>query len=185
MRWRSLGLCTSTLTSRSLFITIANLKDLYIDQLQDLYTANRQSLEATRELRKSATAGELREALDAGIEGIQDGLTKIGLLIKGHNAESTGEFCKGMEGLVKEARAHAINASIADNETRDASIITQYQRMVHYALAGYGTTLAFAKRLNLSADAKVLEACLDQTYSGDRTMTEMATNGVNKQAMAA
>ena len=162
-----------------------NLKDLYIDQLQDLYSANRQSLEATRELRKTATTGKLREALDAGIEGINDGLTQLSLLIKGHNAEPTGEFCKGMEGLVKEARAHAINANIADDETRDASIITQYQRMVHYALAGYGTALAFAKRLDLSSDAKVIENCLDRTYSGDRTMTEIAMNGVNKQAMAA
>lgn len=158
-------------------ITIVNLKDLY--------SANRQSLEATRELRKSATAKELREALDAGIDGINDGLTKVGLLIKGYSAEPTGEFCKGMEGLVKEAHAHAIDANIADDDTRDASIITQYQRMVHYAIAGYCSALAFAKRLNLATDAEVLEVCLNQTYSGDRTMTEIATKGVNQSAMAA
>ncbi len=163
-------------------MSIQNLKDLYIDQLQDIYSANRQSLEATRKLRENASAQDLREALDAGVEGIEEGLEKVEVLIKGHNADPTGEFCKGMEGLVKEAKAHAINAEIADADTRDASIITQYQRMTHYGLAGYGTASAFAKRLGLKQEASVLDTCLDNTYGGDRTMTAIATGEVNKQA---
>ena len=166
-------------------MAIQNLKDLYIDQLQDIYSANRQSLEVTKQLREKASSDDLRQALDAGVDGIADGIQKLDVLIKGHNADPTGEFCKGMEGLVKEAKAHAINADIEDAETRDASIITQYQRMTHYALAGYGTSLAFANRLGLEQDASVLKTCLDETYGGDRTMTSIATNGVNKEAMAA
>jgi ferritin-like metal-binding protein YciE len=163
-------------------MSIQNLKDLYIDQLQDIYSANRQSLEATRQLREMASADDLRSALDAGVNGIEEGIAKVEVLIKGHNADPTGEFCKGMEGLVKEAKAHAINADIADADTRDASIITQYQRMTHYALAGYGTAAAFAKRLNLEQDAAILDKCLDDTYGGDRTMTAIATGEVNKEA---
>jgi ferritin-like metal-binding protein YciE len=90
-----------------------------------------------------------------------------------------------MEGLVKEAHAHAINADIADKDTLDASIIAQYQRMTHYGLAGYGTAAAFAKRLGLDQDASVLETCLDNTYGGDRTMTSIATGEVNREAATA
>lgn len=166
-------------------MTIQNLKDLYIDQLQDIYSANRQSLEATRKLRETATSDELGEALEAGKVGIQEGMGKVGVLIKDHRAEPSGEFCKGMEGLVKEAEAHAIQADIADNDVRDAAIITQYQRMAHYGMAGYGTAAAFAERLGLKEDAQVLRKCLDETKSGDVRMTGIAVGGVNKQAVAA
>lgn len=61
-------------------------------------------------------------------------------------------------------------------------IITQYQRMVHYALAGYGSVVAFANRLGLDDDAAKLQKLLDETYDGDRHMTAIATGGVNKAA---
>ena len=166
-------------------MAIQTLKDLYIDQLQDIYSANRQSLEATRKLRETAASDELGEALEAGRAGIQEGLGKIGVLIREHNAEPSGEFCKGMEGLVKEAEAHAINANIADDDVRDASIISQYQRMAHYGMAGYGTAAAFAARLGFTNDAQVLRKCLDDTKSGDARMTGIAVSDVNKQAVAA
>jgi ferritin-like metal-binding protein YciE len=88
-----------------------------------------------------------------------------------------------MEGLVNEVDAHVLEADFGDDATRDAMIITQYQRMVHYALAGYGCLLAFANRLNLDQDAAILQKQLDETYDGDRRMTAIATDGgVNKKA---
>ena len=87
-----------------------------------------------------------------------------------------------MEGLVKEARSHGIEEDITDPDARDAMIITQYQRMAHYAIAGYGCLEAFAKRLDLKDDAQKLQKCLDATYHGDKTMTQIATGGINKAA---
>ena len=66
----------------------------------------------------------------------------------------------------------------------DASIITQYQRMAHYGIAGYGTAKAFAKRLGLKDDALRIETMLDNTYSGDRHMTDLAEGKINAKAMA-
>ncbi|TRD11540.1 ferritin-like domain-containing protein [Erythrobacter insulae] len=166
-------------------MTIRTLTDLYIDQLQDIYSANRQSLEATKKLRDAATSPDLTRALDDGVKGIEDGMAQVKNLITGHKADPTGEFCKGMEGLVKEAKAHAINADITDSDVRDASIISQYQRMVHYALAGYGTAVAFAGRLELENDVKTLRNCLNETYEGDRRMTQIASGEVNEKALAA
>ena len=87
-----------------------------------------------------------------------------------------------MEGLVNEARAHALKEDFSSDAVRDAVIITQYQRMAHYAIAGYGCLEAFAKRLDLKDDAQKLQKCLDATYHGDKTMTQIATGGINKAA---
>jgi ferritin-like metal-binding protein YciE len=88
-----------------------------------------------------------------------------------------------MEGLVAEAHAHVLDAEFGNDDVRDAMIITQYQRMVHYALAGYGCLVAFANRIGKDGEAAQLQTLLDHTYDGDRRMTQIATEGgVNKAA---
>lgn len=165
-------------------MTLSTLKDVYIDQLQDLYSANKQSLEATKKLRDSATAEQLASALKRGVAGIEQGLETVEKIIRQHDANPTGEFCKGMEGLVKEIHAHVLDADFADDDVRDAMMIAQYQRMVHYGLAGYGCVVAFAKRLDLYDDAHALQDCLNETYGGDRVMTKIAEGDVNAAAAA-
>lgn len=165
-------------------MTLSTLKDVYIDQLQDLYSANKQSLEATKKLRDSATQSDLSSALKRGVAGIEQGLETVENIIRKHDSDPDGEFCKGMEGLVKEVRAHVLEAEFDDDDVRDAMIITQYQRMVHYGLAGYGCVVAFAKRLDLHDDAHALQDCLNETYGGDRVMTKIAEGDVNAAAAA-
>ncbi|MHA7820352.1 MAG: DUF892 family protein [Erythrobacter sp.] len=166
-------------------MTISTLKDLYIDQLQDIYSANKQSLAVTKQLRETASSTDLTTALEEAVTGISEGMEQVKGLIEGYDANPNGEFCKGMEGLVKEAKAHAINADIDDKDVLDASIITQYQRMAHYAMAGYGTATAFAERLGLEDDAATLRKCLEETRGGDIRMTGIAVGEINKEAMAA
>lgn len=166
-------------------MTISTLKDLYVDQLQDLYSANRQALKATQELHEAAHSAELRKALSAGAEGIEEGMAQLKSLIESHDANPRGEHCRGMEGLVAEARAHGVEADFSDEDVRDASIIAQYQRMTHYGISGYGTAAAFARRLGLEEDAGVLAQCLEDTRGGDRKMTAIASGEVNPAAAEA
>lgn len=161
-----------------------SLRDVYVDQLQDLYSACKQSHGATRSLHDAASNSELKSALQDGVKGIETGMSEIERLCRSHDVDPGGEHCKGMEGLVAESRAHALEEEFGDDDTRDAMIVTQYQRMAHYAIAGYGCVLAFAKRLNLDDDASVLERCLDSTYDGDRRLTDIATAGLNADAAA-
>lgn len=163
-------------------MTMNTLKDVYLDQLQDLYSACKQSLDVTVKLSGAAKDKDLSEALIAGGNGISEGMEALRSMCQDHDVDPTGEHCKGMEGLVKEAHAHALDETFGDDDTCDAMIITQYQRMVHYALAGYGCLLAFANRLELDADGAKLQKMLDETYEGDRHMTQIATGGVNKAA---
>lgn len=163
-------------------MALNDLKDVYHDQLQDLYSACKQSMAATTELGRAATDDELKRALNDGVQGIADGMEKLTELCNDHGIDPNGEHCKGMEGLVKEARAHGLEEDFGDDAARDAMIITQYQRMCHYAIAGYGCVAAFAKRLKLSDDAVRLNECLEHCYSGDEHMSAIAAGGVNAQA---
>ena len=165
-------------------MAFSSLKDIYIDQMQDIYSACKQSKAATQKLHDAATDEELKKALKAGAVGIQDGMDTLSEIIKGHGEDPTDEFCKGMEGLVKEVHAHVLDEDFSDDDVRDAMIITQYQRMAHYAIAGYGCCKAFAKRLDQTDDVTKLDKCLDASYDGDRHMTEIATGSVNKSAAA-
>ncbi len=158
------------------------LKDLYVDQLRDIYSACKQSRDVTVELERAATDPGLKEALHSGHEGISAGMTMLEELISGHGEKPSGEHCKGMEGLVKEARAHALEETFTDDAVRDASIITQYQRMAHYAIAGYGCVKAFAGRLDLPEEVAKLDEHLGHTYDGDERMTALATGSINADA---
>lgn len=164
-------------------MTINTLEDLFHDQLQDQWSANTQALNVLTQLGEAAQDSDLSKALIAGSNGIQQGIRTVEEICNRHGIAPNGEDCKGMAGLVAEARAHALEEDFADPDVRDACIITQYQRMVHYALAGYGSLVAFANRLGHDQDGAKLQDCLDHTYDGDRTMTAIATGGVNAAAV--
>lgn len=163
-------------------MALDTLKDLYIDQLQDLHSACEQSRDVVGDLAEAAHDPELRDALKAGVAGIEDGIATLKTVLEGHGADPAGAHCKGMEGLAAEARAHGLQEEFGDKDVQDAMIITQYQRMTHYALAGYGSCVAFAKRLGLHEDATRIGHNLDKTYDGDRRFTDIATSGVNRDA---
>ncbi|WP_187431366.1 Protein YciF [Roseobacter fucihabitans] len=165
-------------------MSIDTLEDLYLEQLKDIYSANKQAHDVTKAMAEAATDKGLADALMAGAKGIETGNHALEVIAKGHDESPSGEHCKGMEGLVKEARAHALDESFGEDAVRDAMIVTQYQRLVHYAIAGYGCLAAFADRLELDNDAEKLKKCLDASYDGDRTMTDLATGGINQYAVA-
>ena len=163
---------------------IKNLKDLYLDGVKDMYSACKQAIPVTQEMAKAAKDADLKAALEASVKGTQDGMAAMEKLARAHDEDPAGEHCKGMEGLVTEARKHALEAEFADDEVQDAAIIAQYQRLAHYAITGYGTLKAWAKRLDLAEDAKVLDECTASTYEGDEDMTKIAVKGgVNKAAL--
>lgn len=165
-------------------MTINSLKDVYLDQLQDLYSADMQALKATEQLKGAATDADLVRALQSGVHGISRGIESLAKLCSDHDIDPTAKHCRGMEGLAKEARAHAVEEDFGDDDARDAMIITQYQRMAHYGIAGYGCLVAFANRLGLDGDAAVLRECLDSTYDGDHHMSALAMGGINKAAIS-
>lgn len=163
-------------------MAIKNLHDLYVEQLKDLYSACKQSMTIVTEMGRVAKSRELSEALIAGNQGIARGMESLAQICSKHDTDPTGEHCRGMEGLVNEARKHAIETDFGDEDTQDAAIISQYQRLTHYAIAGYGCVRTFANRLDYDSDGATLQECLDSTREGDEHMTRIAEGGVNQKA---
>ena len=163
-------------------MSIQTLQDLYIDQLQDLYSANRQSLKVTEKLAEKAHNPKLQDALKRGVSGIEDGINAVEGLIRKHKADPRGEFCQGMEGLVKEARKHALEADIEDPDVRDVLIVAQYQCMCHYGIAGFGTAKAFAEALGNKDHASKLDTITSEIYDADENMTDLAERSINLEA---
>lgn len=162
---------------------ITDLKDLYVDELKDLWSANDQMLRALKKIAPKATDKKLKEMLVTSQDGITGHTELLKSLIEGQDEKVSKEHCKGMEGLAAEALKHTIEEPPEKGPALDAAIITQYQRMTHYGIAGFGTVAAFAKALKLTEDSKKLKAATKDIYGGDDFMTQLAETTVNIAAL--
>ncbi|MDB5891516.1 MAG: hypothetical protein JWP47_2347 [Polaromonas sp.] len=161
---------------------IATLKELYVDELKDLWSANDQMAKALPKILPQAQNQKLIDMLQGSQKGIAKHTELLKALIQKHDNEVKKEHCKGMEGLVQEAIKHTIDEAPEDGPVLDAAIIAQYQRMTHYGITGFGTVMAFAQALKLGDDAKKLEAAVKDMYTNDELMTELAESAVNVSA---
>lgn len=159
-----------------------NLKDLYIEELGDLWSANDQMVNVVRDMAGKAGDGDLGDRLETSADGIQKHTDQIKKLLKVCGESDAKEHCKGMEGLVKEAKKHALEADIDDSDVRDVAIIAQYQRMCHYGIAGFGTAAAFADALGKDDQANTLREMVEDIYSADDYMSNLAERSVNLNA---
>lgn len=153
-----------------------NLKELYFDQLRDLFSAEQQLLRALPEMVTYASCPTLREALSKHLEETKkhkDRLEKIG---RGHGITLEGEDCDAMRGLIKEAKKHIEQADAGD--VRDVEMIACLNRIEHYEIAGYGVAKSFAKSLTFDDDVPLLDATLDEEGGADDVLTHLATGGL-------
>ena len=132
-------------------------------------------------LADKASDPKLKERLSKAAEGIKDHTATVEKLLK-DCGQSEKEHCKGMEGLVKEAKKHVIEADIDDDDVRDVVIVAQYQRMCHYGICGFGTAKAFAEALGKDDHAAKLDSITADIYGADENMTDLAERSVNLQA---
>ncbi|MEB8386741.1 DUF892 family protein [Rhodobacteraceae bacterium KMM 6894] len=158
------------------------LRDLYIEELQDLWSANDQMSEVVSAMADKAADSRLADRLSSAKDGIDQHTRLLKSLLEDTNAEVKKEHCKGMEGLVKEARKHALDADMS-GAALDVAIIAQYQRLCHYGIAGFGTTKAFAEALGADDAVSQLDQALDKIYGSDEFMTELAERSRNLDAM--
>lgn len=161
---------------------IDTLEDLYLEQLRDIHSAATQALEVATSMSDAASDGQLTKAIGAGVLGLQNGIAALEGIASRHEEDPIGQPCKGMEALVNDARTQAIHETFGDDAARDAMIIAQYHRLIHYTIAGYGYLAAFADRLHLDDDMAAMKHCLAVAYGDDRTMTWLATGVADRDA---
>ena len=161
---------------------MTTLKDLYTEELQDLWSANDQMSNVVSAMADKASDSKLADRLSSAKDGIDQHTRLLKSLLDDTDAEMKKEHCKGMEGLVKEARKHALDSDMS-GAALDVAIIAQYQRLCHYGIAGFGTAKAFAEALGQDDAAQKLDQALDKIYGSDDFMTELAERSRNLDAM--
>jgi ferritin-like metal-binding protein YciE len=162
----------------------SDLHELYLHLIADTISANRQMAAIVGEMADVAVDDRLAEMLETTEVKLPEHNAKLEEILQRHGGSARTDHCPGMQGLVDEARTHAIEMQTEDDAVRDAAIIFAVQQMSHYGLAGYGTLAAVARTLGHDADAEALDADLDDIYDADRYLTFIAEMKVNKQAAA-
>ena len=159
-----------------------DLREVYLDELKDLWSANDQMKTVVEKLAGVAKDSRLKSMLDKSVGGIQKHTELLKDLLAENGEELAKEHCKGMQGLVAEAKKHALDEKFDDDAVRDVVIIAQYQRMSHYGLAGFGTAAAYATALGNKAAATQLRKIVADIYGGDQYATKLAETSVNCDA---
>jgi ferritin-like metal-binding protein YciE len=161
---------------------LESLKDLFIDELRDLYDAENQITEALPKLIEKAKYPQLKSALQEHLEVTRGQIQRLENIFERLQEKATGESCKGMKGLIKEGDDMA--GRDGDSAVIDAAIISSAQRVEHYEIAGYGTVRTYAELLGEREMAQLLQQTLDEEKQADQTLNEIAKT-INVQARAA
>jgi ferritin-like metal-binding protein YciE len=149
-----------------------SLRDLYIEQLQDLYSAENQLVKALPKMAKAATSEELRTAITEHLQVTKNQARRLEEIFSNLGEDPKGTKCKGMEGLV--AEGSEVLEEDMDDDVRDAALIAAAQRVEHYEIAGYGTVRTYANLLGEDEAAAALEEILNEEKEADTKLSSIA-----------
>jgi ferritin-like metal-binding protein YciE len=159
---------------------INSLDQLYVQKLQMIYDAERQTLEAFPRLTQMVQNDDLRTGMEAHRQQTEDQARQVEQLVRARDGQTQGMTCLSMRALIQEAEQTL--PSIQDPDTRDAFIIAAQQAVEHHEMAAYGTARTWAQELGYDDDAAMLQSILDQEGSTDKLLSDVAERRVNPQA---
>jgi len=162
-------------------LKLNSFRDLYLEELRDLYSAENQLVKALPKMAKAASDSKLKAAFTAHLGQTKTHVSRLERIFRQLGEESGGETCQAMKGLIEEGEL-MIKAD-GDRNVRDAGLIGAAQRVEHHEMAGYGTTRSLAQRLGASAAAELLQQTLDEEGEADHLLTELAESEANVHAI--
>ena len=157
-----------------------SLRQLYIDELKDLYSAETQIVKALPKLAKASSSAELRQAFEEHLRQTSQQVSRLEEIFDMLDEKPTGKKCLGMEGLVKEG-AETMKKEEYAGALMDAALIGVAQRVEHYEIASYGTVLAFCELMGEADHANLIEQTLQEEKQADENLTRLAEE-INAQA---
>jgi ferritin-like metal-binding protein YciE len=160
-----------------------SLKDLFIHEIKDLYSAETQLTDALPKMAEKATDDKLKNAFKSHLEETKKQKERLEKISQMLDIDIKGEKCEAMAGLIKEGK-EALEMK-GDDEVRDAALIGAAQRVEHYEMAGYGTARNYAKRLGFGDAASLLEETLNEEKTADSKLNDIAISRVNERAQNA
>ena len=158
---------------------INNLRDVFIEQLKDIYSAETQLTKALPKMAKAASSPDLQKGFEEHLEQTKGHVARLEQIFDGLDESPKGQKCKAMEGLIKEG-SEAIEED-ASPAAKDSLLIAAAQRVEHYEIAAYGTVKAFAALLNEDEAGELLDQTLQEEVETDEKLTTVAET-INAEA---
>ena len=163
--------------------SIDSMNALLLDELRDIYDAEKRLTKAIPKLAKKATSDELRSALEEHLEETEQQVQRLEQAFEHLGERAKAKPCAGMRGIIEEGDEH-VGEDYDDDDLRDAVIIGSAQRVEHYEIAAYGTAIAHARLLEHDEVVGLLEESLAEEKAADKKLTEIAESVVNLEAMS-
>jgi ferritin-like metal-binding protein YciE len=160
---------------------IDSLRKLYLDELKDIYSAEKQLLQALPRMAKKAKNPQLRQGFEKHVEQTRGQIERLDRIFELIGKAARGKKCKGMEGLIEEAKE--MMQEDMEDDVMDAALISSAQKSEHYEIASYGTLRTYAELLGEKEHSKLLQQTLDEEGMMDKELTKLAEQ-VNVEAMA-
>jgi ferritin-like metal-binding protein YciE len=160
-----------------------SMRELLIDELSDLYSAEKQLVEALPKMAKAASCEKLRTAFQDHLTVTQGHVQRLEEAFQELGDKPKRKKCKAMEGLIEEGAEIIKKKGLP--EVKDVALIGAAQRVEHYEMAAYGTSRAIAESLELSSIAELLQQTLDEERDADTELNNLAMTEVNADAVAA
>ena len=159
-----------------------NLREALVDEIRDLYNAEKQLTKALPKLAKASTNDELREAFESHLEETEGHVTRLERVFELLDEKVRGKHCAGMAGIIEEG-SETLQEDMED-AVMDACIIKSAQSAEHYEIGSYGTAIAWAEALDLGEVAEILNETLAEEKAADEKLTALAESGINEAATA-
>jgi len=160
---------------------LESLKDLYLEQLKDLYSAESQIVDALPKMAEAATSPDLKKAFNDHLRQTEEHVRRLERIFQDLQESPKGKECEGMKGLVKEGEE--MMKMRGEPAALDAGLIAAAQRVEHYEIAGYGTVRTYAELLGRDEHVSLLEQTLREEEETDERLTELAESHVNEEAL--
>ena len=157
------------------------LNELFLDELKDIYWAEKHLVKALPKMAKAATSDELKAAIETHIAETENQITRLEDAFASIDEKAVAVKCEAMAGLLKEGE-EIISETEKGTLTRDAGIISAAQKIEHYEIASYGTLRTLALTLGYNEAAELLEATLKEEKNCDSLLTQIAEGGINDSA---
>ena len=159
----------------------SKLKELFVEELRDIYSAEKQLTKALPKMAKAATSEELANAFENHLAQTEEQITRVEQVFELMEMTARAKKCEGMAGLILEGQ-QAIEDTDDGTATRDAALIIAAQKVEHYEIASYGSLLQLAKTIGLDEAVNLLEQTLNEEKETDVLLTELAVSTVNINA---
>ena len=159
-----------------------NLREALVEEIRDLYNAEKQLVKALPKMAKAAESDELRTAFEEHLEETEGQVTRLERVFELLDEKPRGKHCAGMAGIVEEG-SEKLQEDL-EGSVLDASLIGAAQKVEHYEICAYGTAVAWAEALGLSEVVDVLNETLEEEKAADEKLTALAESGINQAATA-